>query len=992
MKLKAKFILCFLLVFSFLFTMPGVAFAAEMEPEIEAELVTREVHNAVSVSTIDLNDYIPDLVDFKNDVLYQFMVDDSNLTDPEGYGYLDLSKYKLPANANLYAAICEFIWYENPELFRSTGFIAELGGKNESSLIGLKCSYVYDKPQDYVRDYNAAMENANKLLKGIENNDSLSDIEKALLLHDRLATFCEYDVVNLENDTLPDKVFNIYGTLGEGLAVCMGYALAYDYLLERVGIESQYCSSDKLCHAWNIVYIDGEPYHVDVTWDDPTNDTSGKVYHDNFLRSTEGIKETGHKYGLLDRTDFITTPKSTKYDNYFWQDSGTAFELLNDKIYYIDGDYASENTTHRTGKLIALDDINDTTPIVIKELTDEWENVEKGTIWKYNFSKLASGNGVLYYSGKDSVYSFNPVTNEEKVIITPEEVLKATGNKSYAIYGLKLDGCTLKGEYSTTPNYTLTTKSENTFYKDIHTKGENWISLVSPTETKSGKDAITCVNCDYVFEEKQVAPLGNHNWGNWYYDEADKPTCTKAGIRIKSCNDVGCTARKWEKVNATGHNYESEWTVDVSATCMEPGIKSHHCTKCESRKNVTRTPVTNIHTPGGAWLIGKAASCKNEGYNYKNCVICGQEAERTVTPKKEHQLKTINKRIVTCTVDGYTGDKKCSSCGLVVEYGEVIKATGHKSSDWIIESLPTEATDGYKYKECTVCYEELERKVIKNVTTLSTPIVTSQNTTKGIKVTWNDVANAESYTVYRRVYNESTKKYSGWSVLKTGYTGTSFTDTNVKFGIIYSYTVRSVNGDVRSSYEAAKGVRFNVTPTVKIANVSNGVKVTWSKVENATGYTIYSATYNAKTKKWSGWTNRGTVKSGTTSWTDKKAKSGTYYKYTVRACYGSFRSSYKASDKIWFLAQPTVTVKKASNGINVSWTQCTGEKGYTVYRAEYNPTTKRWSGWKNMVTVGKDKKTWTDTSAKKGVYYKYTVRAVNGNYKSSYVASGSVKR
>ena len=220
----------------------------------------------------------------------------------------------------------------------------------------------------------------------------------------------------------------------------------------------------------------------------------------------------------------------------------------------------------------------------------------------------------------------------------------------------------------------------------------------------------------------------------------------------------------------------------------------------------------------------------------------------------------------------------------------------------------------------------------------------------------------------------------------------TYPDTNVKFGIIYSYTVRSVNGDVRSSYEAAKGVRFNVTPTVKIANVSNGVKVTWSKVENATGYTIYSATYNAKTKKWSGWTNRGTVKSGTTSWTDKKAKSGTYYKYTVRACYGSFRSSYKASDKIWFLAQPTVTVKKASNGINVSWTQCTGEKGYTVYRAEYNPTTKKWSGWKNMVTVGKDKKTWTDTSAKKGVYYKYTVRAVNGNYKSSYVASGSVKR
>ena len=67
---------------------------------------------------------------------------------------MDLSKYKLPANADLYAAICEFIWYESPELFRSTGFMAELGGKNDSYIIGLNCSYIYDKPEDFVNDYN----------------------------------------------------------------------------------------------------------------------------------------------------------------------------------------------------------------------------------------------------------------------------------------------------------------------------------------------------------------------------------------------------------------------------------------------------------------------------------------------------------------------------------------------------------------------------------------------------------------------------------------------------------------------------------------------------------------------------------------------------------------------------------------------------------------------------------------------------------------------
>ncbi len=974
--------------------MPSVAFAVEDETVIESELVTRKLYNETSTGNIDLKDYIPDLVAFKNDVLHQFMVDDSNLTDPDGYGYLDLSKYNLPINADLYATICEFIWYESPELFRATGFIAELGGKNESQIVGLKCSYIYDKPQDFVRDYNIAMKNADKLLKGIEGNSTLNDLEKALLLHDRLALFCEYDVANLENDTLPQKVFNIYGTLGEGVAVCMGYALAYDYLLERVGIDSQYCSSDKLVHAWNVVYIDGEPYHVDVTWDDPTNDMSGQVFHDNFLRSTDGIKETGHKYGILGRTDFITTPESTKYDDYFWQDSGASFELLNDKIYYIDGDFDSESNTMRTGKLTVLDDINDTTPVVIKEIRDEWKKTEDNTIWKYNFSKLASGNGVLYYSTKDSVRSFNPITNEERIIITPEEVLKATGNNSnYAIYGFSFDGCTLKGEYSKTPDYTLTTKNEKTFSIDIHTKSENWISLVSPTETKSGEDAITCVNCDYVFETRQVDALGNHNWGNWYYDEGNIPTCTSDGIRIKSCKDSGCTARKWEKVKKTGHNYSAEWTIDLRATCIDEGIKSHHCTKCESRKNLTKIPVTNTHTPGGAWLIGRAASCKNEGYNYRRCSICGEEAERTVTAKKEHNLKTVNARAVTCTVDGYTGNKKCSSCGTVVEYGSVIKAPGHKSSDWIVENRPTETTDGYKYKECTVCYEVIESRILKYVTSLTTPVVKVKNSAKGIKVTWDDIANAESYIIYRRTYNAETKKWSGWSKIKTDYTGTSYTDGKVKLGTKYRYTVRAVNCDVMSGYTSTSTIKFNVTPTVKIGNASIGIKVSWSTVTNATGYTVYRSEYNTKTKKWTKWKDMGTAKANKTSWIDKKVKSGVKYKYTVRACNGSkIKSSYKASENLLYLAQPIVSVKAVSNGINVAWTQCSGATGYTVYRSEYDAKTKKWSGWKNMGTAKKDKKSWTDKNAKKGVTYKYTVRAVNGGYKSSYKASSSVKR
>ena len=42
-------------------------------------------------------------------------------------------------------------------------------------------------------------------------------------------------------------------------------------------------------HAWNLIKIDGEWYHIDVTWDDPTPDLLGRVNHVFFLISDDAI-------------------------------------------------------------------------------------------------------------------------------------------------------------------------------------------------------------------------------------------------------------------------------------------------------------------------------------------------------------------------------------------------------------------------------------------------------------------------------------------------------------------------------------------------------------------------------------------------------------------------------------------------------------------------------------------------------------------------------
>ncbi|MBQ6935618.1 MAG: hypothetical protein IJN49_03625 [Clostridia bacterium] len=64
-----------------------------------------------------------------------------------------------------------------------------------------------------------------------------------------------------------------------------------------------------------------------------------------------------------------------------------------------------------------------------------------------------------------------------------------------------------------------------------------------------------------------------------------------------------------------------------------------------------------------------------------------------------------------------------------------------------------------------------------------------------------------------------------------------------------------------------------------------------------------------------------------------------------------------------------------------------------MYRAEYNDTTKKWSSWQVLSSkVKADTLTYSDETAVVGKNYRYTVRAINGEVKSGYIASGSIVR
>ena len=120
---------------------------------------------------------------------------------------------------------------------------------------------------------------------------------------------------------------------------------------------------------------------------------------------------------------------------------------------------------------------------------------------------------------------------------------------------------------------------------------------------------------------------------------------------------------------------------------------------------------------------------------------------------------------------------------------------------------------------------------------LKSPTLQSiSNTSTGIKVSWSKVTGATQYYVYRKTSSTS------WSKIKTITSGstTSYTDTSVKAGETYTYTVRAHNDNITSSYDAVgKTYKYIPTPTVNnITTTKTEATVKWKKIDDAYSYYV----------------------------------------------------------------------------------------------------------------------------------------------------------
>ncbi len=375
-----------------------------------------------------------------------------------------------------------------------------------------------------------------------------------------------------------------------------------------------------------------------------------------------------------------------------------------------------------------------------------------------------------------------------------------------------------------------------------------------------------------------------HNYNLW--QTTVKPTCTEGGEMIRSCSV--CGAEETKTIDALGHDYSEQWTVDEEADCVNDGSKSRHCSRCDAK-----TDVTVIEAKGHTEVVDKAVAA-------------------------------------TCTADGYTEGKHCSVCNAVIVAQEKIAATGHKYIETVVE--PSYSNRGYTLYECSVCgysykdnYEE--QLIVPAVTGFASGSQTKSSAVLG----WDKVSGADGYAV---------ELYTGgkWNEVFRTSDGsvTSCTVGSLKADSTYSLRIRAFkdtdDGTVYSDYTrlAVKTKLAGVTGLKAQGVTATAVKLDWARNAGATGYII-------EQYKGGKWTQIAVTKNNyTLTFTVKGLAECTPYSFRVKA-YKNDGGKTNYSDYVTVKASTLLgTVKNAKvtsttgTWITLGWDRNTGATGYVL--------------------------------------------------------------
>ena len=483
-----------------------------------------------------------------------------------------------------------------------------------------------------------------------------------------------------------------------------------------------------------------------------------------------------------------------------------------------------------------------------------------------------------------------------------------------------------------------------------------------------------------------------HNYNLWR--TTVNPTCTEGGEMIRSCSV--CGAEETKTIDALGHDYSEQWTIDEEADCVNDGSKSHHCTRCKAKKDITSIPAT-----GHKYVETVVEpSYSNRGYTLYECSVCGYSykdnyEEQLIVPAVTGFASGSQTK--SSAVLGW--DKVSDADGYAVElytggkWNEVFRTSDSSVTSCTVGSLKADSTyslriRAFKDTDDGTVYSDYTRLAVKTKLANVAGLKAQGVTATAVKLDWARNAGATGYII---------EQYKGgkWTQLAVTKNNTTLTFT-VK-GLAectpYSFRVKAYKNDGgKTNYSDYVTVKAStLLGTVKNAKVTSttGTWITlgWDRNTGATGYVL-------EQYKGGRWTEIAVTKNNTTlKFTVKGLRNDTTYSFRIKAyktvgdttTYGSYVRVVGTTD-IPNVAKFTGSAVSAS-AVKLDWSKNDKATGYVI---------EQYKGgrWTEIKAVDNDITEITVEGLAKGTAYTFrikSVKTVDGADKSSEYASVKVK-
>lgn len=310
-------------------------------------------------------------------------------------------------------------------------------------------------------DIAKSTETYNNLLNLVR--PEMTDLEKVLILHDGIIALTDYPD---ESDPVQMGV-SYNDILTKHLGICISQAQLYHSLLTDCGITDYVLDGDEIGHAWNLMLLDGEWYHADVTWDnmvayactqfgDFNQDIYdiGSIEHQYFLKSDEEIIELGHPawQELIPKIkeDTPESGPSGSFDDYVFSYNEDTDSSGNPGGFY---SYSNSSFNYLGGKWYFLD--RNENKICCSESLKR-DDIQKfdapcGEIMKYIFGSESR----LYICTSEHIYSFNPEDGGAKAVLNASDFSDGSFFTEMNVCDRKLNVVAVDGEGSITKEYFL---------------------------------------------------------------------------------------------------------------------------------------------------------------------------------------------------------------------------------------------------------------------------------------------------------------------------------------------------------------------------------------------------------------------------------------------------------------------------------------------------------------------------------------------------------